>query len=78
MLALRSIIRDCLYLFGGSGHTTRCFNDVHVYETFRKRKQSCSPVGGHCSEGHFLEFDGFRCFFKENRHLKNKEAAGSW
>lgn len=39
-----SIIRDCLYLFGGSGHTTRCFNDaawasqrclvgeVHVYD----------------------------------------------
>jgi hypothetical protein len=27
-----SIIRDCVFLFGGSGHTTRCFNDVHVYD----------------------------------------------
>ena len=35
-----SIVRDCLYLFGGSGHTTQCFNDVHVYDPL---EQAWSP-----------------------------------
>merc|ERR1719161_1830926 len=27
-----SYIRVLLFMFGGSGHSTRCFNDIHVYD----------------------------------------------
>ena len=30
--ARRSYIRGLLFMFGGSGHSTRCFNDIHVYD----------------------------------------------
>lgn len=47
-----SIIRDCLYLFGGSGHTTRCFNDVHVYDPKEQAWLLCHNAAsdGFCPE----------------------------
>lgn len=38
-----SYVNGFLYLFGGSGHTTRCFNDVHVYDPQRNEWAEASP-----------------------------------
>merc|ERR1719343_1159571 len=39
-----SVVRDYLYLFGGSGHTTRCFNDVHVYDPLERAWFLCVKI----------------------------------
>lgn len=37
-----SWVHGMLYLFGGSGHTTRCFNDVHIFDP-----TTCAWMEGH-------------------------------
>ena len=39
-----SVVRDYLYLFGGSGHTTRCFNDVYVYDPLERAPRGAQRI----------------------------------
>jgi len=39
-----SYVSGLLYLFGGSGHTTRCFNDVHVFDPVENTWYEGTPM----------------------------------
>jgi len=47
-----SYIRGLLFMFGGSGHSTRCFNDIHVYDPAKNTwfVSACDKEGGAAGE----------------------------